>query len=155
MDGSYKKEAMKMKRLMIFMAISLSLVGCASLTPEEKAQQQAKATACAQQGMLVADEGGGAYRCDPKPDDITRQSWIALEAACLEGGGDPNTQMLGGEFGTESVRKYYGCGTRVDWAERLAQYEEKEVQNKPTQTHCRTNVYGSNGQYANTNCTHR
>ena len=58
-----------MKRLMIFMAISLSLVGCASLTPEEKAQQQAKAKACEQQRTLALYQGFGNYLYQSKPDD--------------------------------------------------------------------------------------
>jgi hypothetical protein len=58
-----------MKRHLILAIAMLASVGCASLTPEQKAEQEANARLCAKNGMLAEHEGFGYYSCHRMPGD--------------------------------------------------------------------------------------
>ena len=127
-----------MKRHLILAVAMLASVGCASLSPEQKAEQEANARLCAKNGMLAEHDGFGYYSCHRMPSDHELQRYLMVESACIASGGTVIANEIGGAFGSPTY-------TRVSCLNFKA--PEPAVASKPT--NCRT-VF--NGRVANTQC---
>lgn len=115
---------------------ALFMVGCQTMTPEQKAQMEADARLCAKNGMLV-EEMFGYYSCHRMPSDHELQRYLMVESACIASGGTVIANEIGGAFGTLTYTKV-AC---------LQNYSTSAPE--PTPTNCRT-VF--NGRVANTQC---
>lgn len=129
---------MKLIRGALALGTALFMVGCQTLTPEQKAEQEANARLCAQNGMLAEHEGFGYYSCHRMPSDHELQRYLVIESACISSGGTVIANEIGGAFGSPTYTKV-SCWNYKD--------PEPVAASKPT--NCRT-VF--NGRVANTQC---
>ena len=128
---------MKLVAKALTLGAALFMVGCETMTPEQKAQMEADARLCAKNGMLV-EEMWGHYSCHAMPSDYELQRYLVIESACITSGGTVIRREIGGAFGTPTYTRV-GCYN--------VQEPEPVVASKPT--NCRT-VF--NGRVANTQC---
>ena len=124
-----------MKRHLILAMAMLASVGCASLTPEQKAEQEANARLCAKNGMLAEYDGFGYYSCHRMPSDHELQRFLMVESACIASGGSVIANEIGGAFGSPSYRRVGCLNFNMD---------------TPKTTTCNTTFHG---RQARTTCT--
>ena len=127
---------MKLIAKALTLGAALFMVGCQTMTPEQKAQMEADARLCAKNGMLV-EEMFGYYSCHRMPSDHELQRYLMVEQACIASGGTVIAQEIGGAFGTPTYTRV-GCIQNYSNSAQAA-----------TPTNCRT-VF--NGRVANTRC---
>ena len=121
-----------MKRHLILAIAMLASVGCASLTPEQKAEQEANARLCAKNGMLAQYDGFGYYSCHRMPSEYELQRYAMVESACIAAGGSVIGSTIGGAFGSPSYRPV------TCW-----NYKDPEPAAAATPTNCRTTFHGN------------
>ena len=127
-----------MKRHLILAIAMLASAGCASLTPEQKAEQEANARLCAKNGMLAEHEGFGYYSCRRMPSDHELQRYLVIETNCISRGGTVIANEIGGAFGSPTY-------TEVS----CLNFQASAPVVASTPKNCRT-VF--NGRVANTQC---
>ena len=68
---------MKLIAKALTLGAALFMVGCQTMTPEQKAQMEADARLCAKNGMLV-EEMFGYYSCHRMPSDHELQRYLMV-----------------------------------------------------------------------------
>jgi len=109
------------------------MVGCQTMTPEQKAQMEADARLCAKNGMLV-EEMFGYYSCHRMPSDHELQRYLMVESACIASGGTVIANEIGGAFGTPTYTKV-NCIQNYSNTSNTTQIAEP--------TNCRTTFHGN------------
>ena len=121
---------MKLIGTTLALGATLFMVGCQTMTPEQKAQMEADARLCAKNGMLV-EEMFGYYSCHRMPSDHELQRYLVVEQACITSGGTVIANEIGGAFGTPTYTKV-AC---------LQNYSN--TTQAATPTNCRTTFHGN------------